>query len=80
MGLTRKCPDCGADMASNGEMYLDDGISTWYVGFSWCPVDEDVYPVWAPKLEPHQCVAAEEYQVRALHGVIFGFIAFQWVG
>ena len=48
-GLTRRCPECGNTMTATGELYKDEGVSTWFVAF-WCPVDQEEFPVWAPEL------------------------------
>ena len=65
LGLTRRCPECGATMTSNGEMYIDKDKISWFVGF-WCPVDKEVFPVWAPELEPAIRQAAQGLDVDAL--------------
>lgn len=64
-GLTRACPDCGATMTSNGEMYRDKGVSGWFVGF-WCPYDQEVFPIWAPELEPVIQKASEGVDISRL--------------
>ncbi|MDQ2798168.1 MAG: hypothetical protein M3Y13_00815 [Armatimonadota bacterium] len=64
-GLTRRCPECGRTMTSNGEMYLDDGRTRWYVGF-WCPYDREDFPIWAPELEPVIQQAAEGLDIGSL--------------